>query len=59
LVMRVVTFKAPEKLIEEVEDLALRSGVTKSDIIRTAIKEYVRNSKRKKPKFRVKRVVLY
>jgi len=57
--MRVVTFKAPEKLIEEVDKLALKSGVTRSDIIREAIKEYLRKTRGKKPKFRVKRVVLY
>lgn len=39
--MRVITFKADEKLIEKIDLIAKRSGRSRSDIIRYAILTYI------------------
>ena len=40
--MRVVTFKADEELIAKLDTVAKLEGVTRSEIIRRAIEEYVK-----------------
>ena len=42
--MRVVTFKLKDEELEELDRFALRHGLTRSDVIRKAIKEYIRGS---------------
>ena len=39
--MRVVSFKADEELIEMLENYARRKGMSKSEIIRRAIRAYL------------------
>ncbi|RLG77268.1 MAG: CopG family transcriptional regulator [Thermoprotei archaeon] len=56
--MRVVTFKLPERLLEQLDTYAIKTGMNRSDIIRLAIKNFIRESSRPRPKYRVKRVVL-
>ncbi len=58
--MRVVTFKLPDDLLEELDRYALSAGVSRSEVIRDAIMVYLRSRVRSRPcKFRVRRVVLY
>jgi len=61
--VKIVTFKVPERLLARLDELALREGVTRSDILRAAIKLYIREveeaSKRKKPRIRVKHIILW
>ena len=40
--MRVVSFKVDEILLEQLEEYARRKRVTKSELIRRAIREYLR-----------------
>jgi len=56
--VRVVTFKLPERLLEQLDTYAIKTGMNRSDIIRLAIKNFIRESSRPRPKYRVKRVVL-
>jgi len=57
--MRIVTFKVDERLLEELDKYALRNGMTRSDAIRKAILELLRNSKPKTYfKYRIKRIVV-
>ena len=57
--MRVVTFKMDERLLEELDKYAMRNGMTRSDAIRKAILELLRNSgPRSYFKYRIKRVVI-
>lgn len=48
--MRVITFKADEKLIEKIDLIAKRCGRSRSDIIRYAILTYIRTIERSKKK---------
>ncbi len=56
--MRVVTFKLPERLLEELDVYAVRHGMSRSDVIRLAIKNLIRESARVRPKYKIKRIVL-
>jgi predicted transcriptional regulator len=42
VIVRVVTFKADEELIEKLNHLAQTKGVTRSEIIRRAIELYLK-----------------
>ncbi len=39
--MRVVTFKMPEDLLEKLDNLALERFMTRSEVIRRAVKHYL------------------
>jgi len=54
----IVTFKLPYKLLEELDRYAIVYGVTRSEVIRRAILEYLARHKIPEPKWRVRRVVL-
>ena len=41
MVMRVVSVKMPEELLELLEEFARKRGLTKSEVIRRAIMEYL------------------
>ena len=58
--MRVITFKIDEKLLEELDRYAMRNGMTRSDAIRKAIIELLKNSNRYYSpfKYRIRRVVI-
>ncbi len=57
--MRVVTLKAPESFLEELDRYALTHGLTRSDVIRDAVIHYIRRDGHGRPKrWVVKRVVL-
>ena len=43
---RAVTFKLEEELLEALDSLALQLGTTRTDIIKKAIKEYLRKPAR-------------
>lgn len=56
--MRVVTFKADEKIIDLIDMIANRENVSRSEAIRRAIVAYARGKVYKREKIRVRRVVL-
>ena len=56
--MRVVSFKVDEDLLEMLEEIAKRKGMSKSELIRTAIRSYLMESKEKKP-FVTRRIKIY
>ncbi len=55
--IRIVTFKAPDSLLEELDIYALKHGVNRSDAIRLAIKNLI-SQHYTRPRYRVKRIVL-
>ena len=55
----IVTFKLPYPLLEKLDRYAIVHGVTRSEVIRRAIMEYLaRHEALTAPRIRVKRVVL-
>jgi len=58
--VRVITFKIDEELLARIDYVAIKEGVTRSDIIRRALIEYLRRNHQHYPRFRfmVKRVVI-
>ena len=57
--MRVVTFKLSDKELEELDRFAAKARMTRSDVIREAIRQYIRGNARLPPiKYRIRRVVL-
>jgi len=57
--MRVVTFKLRDEELEELDRFAARSGLTRSDVIRKAIKEYIRGNVKLPPiRYRIRKIVL-
>ena len=58
--MKVITVKLDEKMLQEMDVLAIKNEMTRSDFIREAIKRYIRELKNKprEPKFKVKHVRL-
>ena len=58
--MRIITFKLPEDLLEELDRYASAHGRSRSDVIREAIKSYINYcpQPRCQPRIRVRRVVL-
>jgi len=54
-----VTFKIRDEELEELDRFAARSGLTRSDVIRKAIKEYIRGNARLPPiRYRIRKIVL-
>ena len=58
--MRVITFKIEESLLARLDYAAVREGVSRSDVIRKAIVEYLRKYHHAPARFKVtvKRVVI-
>ncbi len=56
--MRVVSFKVDEDLLEMLEEIAKRKGMSKSELIRTAIRLYLMESNERKP-FVTRRIRIY
>ncbi len=58
--LRIVTFKIDENLLSKLDELALKLGLTRSEVIRLALLNYIsqENKLLKKPGIRVKHVVL-
>jgi len=56
--VRVVSFKVDEDLLELLEEVAKQKNISKSEIIRTAIRVYLMNANDKKP-FVTKRIRIY
>ncbi len=55
----IVTFKLPYRLLEELDRYALMHEVSRSEVIRAAIRHYLSNNDPpSKPCIRVKRVIL-
>jgi len=48
MVMRVITFKADERLIEQLDLLAKEMGISRSEIIRLAIETLIESHMREK-----------
>ncbi len=57
--MRIVSIKIPENLLEELDSYAYRNNMSRSDVIRLAIKTYLANNSMSKPKIKIKRVTLF
>ncbi len=57
LKIRIVTFKLPDSLLEELDMYALKHGISRSDAIRLAIKNLI-SQRYTRPRYRVKRIVL-
>lgn len=58
MVMRVVSFKIEEELLELLEEFARKRGLTKSEVIRRAIVEYI-NERPDMKVYRSKRLKIY
>ncbi len=58
LVLRIVTFKIPERMLEELDRYALIHGMSRSDVIRLAIQKLMREAAAQIPRYRIKRVIL-
>ena len=43
MVLRVITFKLDERLLEKIDRIALRERKSRSDIIRMALEEFIIN----------------
>ena len=57
--MRVVTFKLRDEELDELDRFAARLGMTRSDVIRKAIKRFIQdNGHLPFPKVKVRKVVL-
>ena len=58
--MRIITFKIDEVLLKRLDDYAIRNKMSRSEVIRKAIDQFLSTSQniREKP-IRVKRVVLH
>jgi len=59
---RVITFKASEKLVEDMDKLARELGITRSELIKRAIAKYIaeKMTEKEKPKnVRIRKVVVY
>jgi len=57
--MRIVSIKIPENLLEELDSYAYRNNMSRSDVIRLAIKTYLASNNTPKPKIKIKRVALF
>ncbi|MEM2020931.1 MAG: ribbon-helix-helix protein, CopG family [Zestosphaera sp.] len=59
--MRIISVKFPEELIEMLDTYAFRSGKSRSDVIRDALKTYLDNNATKHTfsKVAVRRVHIY
>ncbi|MCE4609696.1 MAG: ribbon-helix-helix protein, CopG family [Desulfurococcales archaeon] len=55
--MRVVSFKVDEELLEVLEEYARRKNITKSEIIRRALRNYIMNTNDKP--FITRRIKIY
>ena len=44
--MKVVTFKMPEDLLEKLDNLALERFMTRSEVIRRAVQQYIESEVR-------------
>jgi len=55
--IRIVTFKLPDSLLEELDTYAFKHGISRSDAIRLAIKNLILQHY-SRPRYRVKRIVL-
>jgi hypothetical protein len=42
--IKIVSFKAPEGLLEAIDDVARAKGMTRSQLIREALKEYLKTA---------------
>jgi len=60
LVLKIVTFKLDEILLERIDKAAKEEGRSRSDLIREAISAYLNNNMRRRYRkpFRIKYVVL-
>lgn len=56
--MRIVTFKLEEALLEELDRKARELNITRSEAIRLAIKDFLKNPAPRTRRWRVRRVVL-
>ena len=56
--VRVVSFKIPEDLLERLDAFARKCGVTRTDVIRAAIVELLKTNPPPKISIRVRRVVI-
>ena len=56
--MRVVTVKFPPKLLEELDYFALKNSLDRSEVIRKAVKEYIKGGHMNKKVIRVKYISL-
>lgn len=56
--LRIITFKISDELLDRLDRLALIKGVTRSEIIRSAIETYLARYDLRRPKWRVKVVRL-
>ena len=54
--MRVVTFKACEELVDKLNELAREKGLPRSEVIRRALQEYLRQFEKLPTPYRVVRL---
>ena len=56
--VRVVTFKLDDELLRDLDRVADELGVTRSDVIRMALKAFIRGRSPRREVIRVRRVIL-
>lgn len=56
--MRVVSVKMPHYLLELIDAFAAARGLSRSEVLREAVLEYLRGREALRPQVRVRRVVL-
>jgi len=57
--MRIITFKLPDSLLAELDRYALKHGMSRTGVIREAIRYYLtHNHEPRKHRFTIKRVIL-
>jgi len=56
--VRVVSFKVPEDLLERLDGVAREYGIPRAEVIRAAIIEYLRSRSIPKISIRVRRVLI-
>jgi len=51
--MRIITFKVDEELLREINEACIRMGLCRSELIRLAVKYYIRREARSEPMIRI------
>ena len=57
--MRVVSFKVDDELLTVLEEVARRKNITKSEVIRRALRRYIDEIERDKKPFVTRRMIVF
>ena len=59
IMMRVVSFKVDDELLTVLEEIARRKNITKSEVIRRALRRYIDELDRDKKPFVTRRMIVF